>query len=642
MSAMTLGSAWLTGCDDGVTQSANPVFQTFPSELTYNVPPGDVLGRTLTVTNAGQGDLVISSGIIEGGDKELFTPVGGFSFPVTIKPGEASSFEVEFARPDGDGAAKNARIVFATNQSVLDGGRFDGVFNVNLRGLAADGRLFATPASISYGRVSPGECRDQTVTIQALGSDQIITEITLASTSVYRIVSPDPLPTAEAPIALAAGESFEVTVNYCPDDEGSDTGKLGFRTATMSDSDPDFEVDIIGNGGVPCIQVTPSSVDFGDTIFGQKECSTITVNNCSETGNGQPLEISDLAVAAEGSGADASLFSLENAPELPATLAPGEATQFVACFSPTDTGRDGQPESGSVVITSNDQATPEVTVPLNGVGTTNQCPNITAVTCVRRGVAGGIPTDDVRALPLDNLDCVANCVDPDGSCASFAWNIVERPAESVSEFSPASASATEFFVDANGEYVVEVDAQDNRGTWASQCGQQGRLTIRARPEAAFHVQMTWATPSDPNPSDEGRGAGSDVDLHVLHPLGCWEDVFYDCHFRNRAPDWDVAGFAEDNASLDRDDTDGWGPENVSIKEPVNGNTYRVASHYWSDFGYGLSNVTVVITLDGVESFRDSADLTTTGQWWEVAAVSFPARTIVPIDRISPSRPTCAR
>ena len=129
-------------------------------------------------------------------------------------------------------------------------------------------------------------------------------------------------------------------------------------------------------------------------------------------------------------------------------------------------------------------------------------------------------------------------------------------------------------------------------------------------------------------------------LHVLSPEGCWEDRQWDCHFRTPSADWGVAGFTGDDCSLDRDDTDGWGPENVSLDDPAAG-TFKVGVHYWSDHGFGVSYATVIITLDGIVAYevRDKA-LPSTGSWWEVCAVSWPSRNVVPIDRITATVPVC--
>ena len=638
------GSVALTGCSDSVTSANQPVFISNPVDVvTFPSVPG-LRQQNINITNEGKAALVVSKMEIVGADRAMFGFASG-SEPFDLatfdgSPETRHKVEVTFNRAEGDVAGHTATLRIETNQSIQAGRAFDGVFEIQLSAPGTSGRLYATPNPIIFGRVAPPNCVEVVETLQALNTSQTITDLTLAATGVYTVIpnEGDALPTPELPWALAANETKTFTVKYCPDDENNDVGAINLTT--LESPDADTVIDLKGNGGVPCIAVSPDTGDFGEVLMnGVPGRLTLTVTNCSELGNGENLDISALAVSADNGTAADPIFALDAPPATPLSLAPGASTQVVATCRPTVEGR---PETGKVVISSNDSAFPEYELPLTCVGTTNECPTVTAVSCVERGVADSIPTDDVNVPPLANLDCVANCVDPDGSCVNYTWRIISRPAESVSEFSPPSSASSSFFVDANGEYEVQVDAQDNRGLSASSagCNSTATLHVRAVPDAAFHTQLTWSTPSDPDPADEGNGAGADVDLHVLSPEGCWEDRQWDCHFRTPSADWGVAGFTGDDCSLDRDDTDGWGPENVSLDDPAAG-TFKVAVHYWSDHGYGVSYATVIITLDGIVAYevRDKP-LPSTGTWWEVCAVSWPSRNVVPIDRISATVPVC--
>jgi hypothetical protein len=83
-----------------------------------------------------------------------------------------------------------------------------------------------------------------------------------------------------------------------------------------------------------------------------------------------------------------------------------------------------------------------------------------------------------------------------------------------------------------------------------------------------------------------------------------------------------------------------GPEIVSVDEPAAG-TFKVGVHYYEDSSFGVSYASVVIMLDGLLAYelRDKA-LPSRRTWWEVCAVSWPSRNVVPIDRITATVPVC--
>ena len=104
-----------------------------------------------------------------------------------------------------------------------------------------------------------------------------------------------------------------------------------------------------------------------------------------------------------------------------------------------------------------------------------------------------------------------------------------------------------------------------------------------------------------------------MDLHFIHPSAPSEvgapdldedgepDPYfsqpYDCFWFNPHPDWgDFGSAVDDDPGLDRDDTDGAGPENVNLAVPENDARYEIAVHYWNDHGYGAAFVTVRVYI----------------------------------------------
>jgi hypothetical protein len=144
----------------------------------------------------------------------------------------------------------------------------------------------------------------------------------------------------------------------------------------------------------------------------------------------------------------------------------------------------------------------------------------------------------------------------------------------------------------------------------------------------------WDTPTDPNQLD---ASGSDVDLHLLHEVGSWNERPYDCFWQNLNPDWasgrtgacisDQTPGCHDDPSLDIDDVDGSGPENINLDNPEPDHTYFVGVHYFSDHGYGRSFVTVRIFIGGVlerEFLRQRLD---DQAFWQVGDIAWPAGTV---------------
>lgn len=115
----------------------------------------------------------------------------------------------------------------------------------------------------------------------------------------------------------------------------------------------DIEIDAPPTS-VPDIDVDETSLAFGQVAVGMSSDQTVTVSNVGSV----PLTLSALPIMP-------AEFSLENAPALPATIAPGGMLALTVRFSPTTAGAI----SGTLVINSNDPDEGSVTIELMGEGT---------------------------------------------------------------------------------------------------------------------------------------------------------------------------------------------------------------------------------------------------------------------------------
>jgi Abnormal spindle-like microcephaly-assoc'd, ASPM-SPD-2-Hydin len=127
-------------------------------------------------------------------------------------------------------------------------------------------------------------------------------------------------------------------------------------------------VGVTGKGTTPtvtgvAIEMSPSSVSFGNVTVGQSTTKTVTLTN---TGT-EALSVSGISVA--GTGFTAS------GPHLPISLAAGQSTSISAVFKPTV----GNEDTGTITITSNAAGSPSL-VALSGTGTTGKTAAVLTVT----------------------------------------------------------------------------------------------------------------------------------------------------------------------------------------------------------------------------------------------------------------------
>ncbi len=186
------------------------------------------------------------------------------------------------------------------------------------------------------------------------------------------------------------------------------------------------------------------------------------------------------------------------------------------------------------------------------------------------------PAIDTR--PLTSVTLEGRGVD-DGTIVASGWRLEREPPGSDSPApSPAEGPRATFEPQLAGEYTLRFFVRDDDGNEAS-C----TTLVRAVATEGLRVEMFWDTDA------------TDMDTHLLRPGdGRWytnDDCYY-ANCRGVHLSWPPPG-TDDDPSLDIDDTNGFGPENINIERPVDG-TYRVGVHAWS----GEARVTVRIYCGG--------------------------------------------
>ena len=505
------------------------------------------------------------------------------------------------------------------------------------------------PENIVFEDVLQGSKQTKPLLIKNVGTaDLKVTDIELVNNANgdFSIAYNADSPHASLPADLAPQEDTDVImvdVTYQPSRAGNDAGQI--RVRSTDDARPEVVLDLVARSIFPCVQVTPLAIDFRQVLIGSSEEVTVDVANC---GNAD-LEVSSVQLV-DGTSTDfelvepmleglddACLSDREAACTGTVTIGGNASKSFLVRYAPTDEGADG----GRIQLTTNVKDSATVEVNLFGRGTDNRPPECLAEARISGAQEWGTYPDEdqlLETIPLKTIELRATgSHDADGSIQAYKWQVVSRPEDSTAQIAPhEGAPEATFFLDLAGEYIFELEVTDNYGaTSRPNC----QVVVKAIPDEDIHIQLVWDTPADPDQTDTGFGAGSDMDLHLLHPLGDWFCAPRDTYYANPNPDWAVPFDGTDDPSLDIDDTDGAGPENINLNHPENNRVYRVGVHYFNDHGYGPSFVTVRIFIQGVLRFElANKRMGGTDQFWDVGTIAWPAGHITPIDDVLDAPP----
>lgn len=317
----------------------------------------------------------------------------------------------------------------------------------------------------------------------------------------------------------------------------------------------------------------------------------------------------------------------------PVELMPGESIIATLTYTATSPTGPAGPVEGTLSVESNDPDEQPFKILLYaGASASPDCPEaVIHAYSPDRGEAVADPQDELIVIPLDDVTLDASLSrDPEGAGISrVAWRLVERPTDSTEQLRNINRTETGLWMQLAGTYVVELDVWNQQGVKSCE---PARMTLKAIADQDIHIQLVWSTPGD---SDESDDEGSDVDLHLLHPRAYlnWDGQPWDCFWRNKEPNWGDPDSERDDPSLDIDDTDGVGPENINLDNPQFNHTYNVGVHYYEARSLGVSYATVRIYLGGQLTHEVQGQQLFHHQFWHVADIEWPSGRIIEVDRI---------
>lgn len=426
------------------------------------------------------------------------------------------------------------------------------------------------PTMIAFGEAPVGVSVDRRVSIVNTG------EVTLDELTVDMDVDAFGVESLSG-VMIAAGARYEVVVSFAPDEPSTFAGTLHLRSGDESLA----ALEVAGAGSLePVFELSASALDFGAVPLGETSTRTVTILNAGRS----PGVVTGAAVEAP--------FALETL--LPSEVPPGETLALNVTFEPA------APERYDVPIRFETNAEWTPTLDLQVIGAVE----VGALVCdevmvdfgdVTRGEVAAVDIGCTSTGDVDLADVsvvaegeVFELVDPPqlGAIDAGATVIVRVEARGVGPQDAHDGALHLAYTTPVGSAVVDIPLAVN-------------VVAPATAGTAIALFLFWDTDL------------TDFDLHLVRPDGV---VFAaddsDCYFENPTEDWGRKGDPIDDPFLDRDDLDGFGPENINMTEAAAG-TYQVYVHYFADNRAGSSTARVEVhtggVLDGVHEQSMSCD-----------------------------------
>lgn len=617
--------------------------------------------KALVISNIGSvGDLVISKVQLEyqaapGEEAPAFrcnaiiagaeVPCDQAKFPAISPAGKGSvtavTVLVAFTRPN-DQVNRTATLVINSNDL-----KKNNVFKQVFQTAAGQAKIAVQPETVDFGFVSVGSNPVADGSLLNVGNGELLIsaiDVTSLDKDLFKLVlegkefATGGVINQDPPISIKAGDLVQFSLLYSAKDDKPHSVEMLLQTndaSLVSNGVGIKRVPVKVNSTGPCLLVSPKTVVFGPTQLGQTKKQPVQIKSCGD----EPLELKKIAFAAGKSSGNfginwASLSQTggkEPTDQAPLKLPINGVAALELTYSPdklSPTGANGSVtlDVADLVLTAN-SANGGTTVKLEGYGASADCPTPIIT------IAEGDTVTPQTVLHLDGKQSYAT----GSTIGQYEWE-VDQAKGSVALFTPNNkAGAVTFQPNIAGEYTFRLHVYDSAGK--KSCAPATKV-VKVIPDQAIHVELIWKTPGDKDESDTGPGVGTDLDLHFAHQLASgldydgdgkpdpWFAGQYDCFWFNCGNgntvewgSWDPN--MDDDPSLDRDDTDGAGPENLNLTLPEEGRIYSVGVHYYNDFGLGASVATVRIYIYGTLQYEVTSSNLVKGDMWYVARVSWP-------------------
>jgi hypothetical protein len=205
--------------------SVTPASASFGSVVT-----GNTNSQTIQLKNSGSASLTVSQVTVTGSGFS----VSGASVPLTLAPGAASTFNVQYA-PTSAGAATGSVTVVSNAPNSPSAVSLSGT------GVAATYTLSVNPGSLSFGSVTDGLSATQSFSVTNTGNSSVSISGVSATGSGFSIAS------GGGATTLSPNQSTSVSVQFAPTVAGSASGTV----SVASNATGSAGVTLSGTGVAP-------------------------------------------------------------------------------------------------------------------------------------------------------------------------------------------------------------------------------------------------------------------------------------------------------------------------------------------------------------------------------------------------------
>lgn len=322
-----------------------------------NVELGDVVTRTVTISNTGTAPLLMTSISLGGTNVLEFNALSGTCglLSVSLAAGNSCTIRLTF-HPSLLGSLTSTLSILSNDLDEL-------ITSIPLSGTGIPiptPEIVISSNSLDFGDVELGDVLTRTITISNTGDAALLmTSISLGGADVAEFSALNGT-CGLVSVSLAAGNSCTIGLTFHP-------SILGVLTTTLSIVSNDLDellnlIDLSGTGipiPAPEIEVSSTNLNFGTVDVGSMTTQTITISN---TGNA-PLLISSIII----SGTNALEFTITGGTcgLAVTTVAPGESCNVQLLFHPLTAGT----KEAELVILNNDPS--ESTFRITFIGSGN-------------------------------------------------------------------------------------------------------------------------------------------------------------------------------------------------------------------------------------------------------------------------------